>query len=52
MGLKWSILIKLFIVQYLSVLCLAREKEDGFDFFYFVQQVIISGVFSSLRSFS
>ena len=35
MKLKGSILIKLFIVQYLSVLCLAQD----FDFFYFVQQV-------------
>ncbi|PSS28744.1 Extracellular ribonuclease, partial [Actinidia chinensis var. chinensis] len=34
MELKGSILIKLFIVQYLSVLCLAQD----FDFFYFVQQ--------------
>ena len=35
MELKWSILIKLLIVQYLSVLCISQD----FDFFYFVQQV-------------
>lgn len=35
MELKWSILIKLLIVQYLSVLCVSQD----FDFFYFVQQV-------------
>lgn len=34
MELKWSILIKLLIVQHLSVLCLSQD----FDFFYFVQQ--------------
>jgi hypothetical protein len=35
MKLTSSILIKLLIVQYLSVLCLSQD----FDFFYFVQQV-------------
>ncbi|KAG6713054.1 hypothetical protein I3842_05G131100 [Carya illinoinensis] len=34
MELKWSILINLLIVQYLSVVCVSEE----FDFFYFVQQ--------------